>query len=611
VYGADQAAAEAAVGELLRRVGIPLVSMDGPVIAMPDTLAVRNAAVYVEFVPQLAASVRAGDFYTPTQVSEFIGALYQQPKALSSGDLLSILSGWGKGGDFPSEVRAAGAAVRALAAQRGILLYTEADPNEVRLDLLQAVILLAHLTGDAVPLISGRTGATFQPASWRPETSGNRVLQSGACDEYAEQLAWSIDNDPIKVEVYKRVIKGAIKDAGRRAGRNVDNVVDSISPAIDAINMILLLGGIRIFVTSDTPVVKYHTNGSHENAHAEFRAHVYYESPISKQAAKCYSLAGVKFLDSGPVRDLLVRWAIDQELDIWNWSGKHLAGFPGYSATNTGVTGRVGGGCTSCSRPTDANGDSFLKVYTRTEHTKGSGILFSDEVSVKAWLDKAEFPFSEKDLIFLRIPGVDDVNRLAVRKVYDLVRQAYERVSLPSAQTQLIVRYHATDIYTARSGRPFFAFYASVPMTVDIYSCTGLAGPWSGHFIFGVEKGPLQQLLEASKDLVDLPWETIPDPGTYREVHPVSFSIDPAAKGNYLEFVRDLGFDGWMATKTPDPHVLQHYDGVVGRLEVTMRGRSFAELGVFTPGATPWLVPIEGVDEDDRCPEAETSFERH
>src|SRR3990172_2864761 len=60
--------ARAAVGELLRRSGIPLVSPDGALVAAPDGVVLKDAVVYAELVTELTAAVRSDTPYTPQEV---------------------------------------------------------------------------------------------------------------------------------------------------------------------------------------------------------------------------------------------------------------------------------------------------------------------------------------------------------------------------------------------------------------------------------------------------------------------------------------------------------------------------------------------------------------
>src|SRR5699024_2909721 len=47
IFGADDVAAVAATGELLRRAGLPLVSATGPVVALPDRLTIISDPIDV------------------------------------------------------------------------------------------------------------------------------------------------------------------------------------------------------------------------------------------------------------------------------------------------------------------------------------------------------------------------------------------------------------------------------------------------------------------------------------------------------------------------------------------------------------------------------------
>ena len=146
ILGKDAEAANAATIELLRRSGMPVVSAKGPVVALPDDYVLVDAAIYSEFIPFLTTSVRRGDGLSPDQFAGYMNDLGAFPGELPPDVLMAGLGTWGKDKDSGPEERTAAAAIRALSAHRGEVLFAEADPETVHLDMLQLELVLGTLS---------------------------------------------------------------------------------------------------------------------------------------------------------------------------------------------------------------------------------------------------------------------------------------------------------------------------------------------------------------------------------------------------------------------------------------------------------------------------------
>lgn len=97
VWGAASLAAVAATGEILRRAGLPLVSADGPVVALPDGNVIINAPIMVEFLPTLTDTARNGTFYRPGQLGELLQEFGFARELPTDREVVGLLADWGKG----------------------------------------------------------------------------------------------------------------------------------------------------------------------------------------------------------------------------------------------------------------------------------------------------------------------------------------------------------------------------------------------------------------------------------------------------------------------------------------------------------------------------------
>lgn len=51
------------------------MSINGPVVAMPDHLVLVKDLVYIEMIPELTKGVRRDDYYSPAQMAELLNGV--------------------------------------------------------------------------------------------------------------------------------------------------------------------------------------------------------------------------------------------------------------------------------------------------------------------------------------------------------------------------------------------------------------------------------------------------------------------------------------------------------------------------------------------------------
>jgi len=270
--------------------------------------------------------------------------------------------------------------------------------------------------------------------------------------------------------------------------------------------------------------------------------------------------------------------------------------------------------CGTCGGRTDSNGVSTLSLYTRTEPEPGGiGEERGASVYVTAKLDMTDFPFKPSDFIIL---SEGDALKFPAKKILDLVLSAEGRAGLPSKTITIKVWYHTPDIYIAKGKRTITSFiYYDLPISVDLYSCSGLKGPWQGEGSFGTEESAFGDIMRPIWAQV-FPDYPLPPPGE-RISEPQNFYIDPGSK-NWVPLLTRIGLYGDM---TLFPEVVDYYNqngippppdsiyliyNVYGKIEAYAGGVSFAageELG-----GTPFNIPILSADSDPRCPSGEAKF---
>lgn len=607
IHGDDEAMARAATGELLRRAGLPIVSIDGPVVAIPDVLILGDAPVYAELIDGLTWATRQHNFYTPSELAELLAGIGFSEEPLPQDALLEALGQWGKADEASDESVVAAAAVRALAAQRGQVLFAGADPLDVQIDPLQTLLILAHISSRNWV---NQLGAE-SPTTW-DSLLGVEVAhaQGGLCGDLARWLESEWDgikpppgfewlhefNKSTTKKLITDILKEAVESRYGELGRLAVEGFGKTMFAFDALNAVmstfLLMQGLQIEIEANPKKLHFHHEGEgHGGSHSRLEATATFNLPLSQAEIACYSLLGVKIPNG--VEGYKIRWQIHQP------RGRRV-GVPLLAPISAhlfktqyggGFAAGAGGG-----EILGSSGRSVFEVYTATETASRVGVELSARATIVAQLDKNELPFKLSDLLGLLSPLGS-----GVKKSLQIAIQAFQRAGLPSARATLTVEWHGPDIYLAYGDRNIFAIYADVPLEVILWTCEGLEGEWHTVTRYRVERGLLDPIWRiAIPTVFNIPWEV---PEGYTDVQLETFRV--THQQSVLQLFSPFRLTGHMSiNKVPEPGV--HVEGVIGEVEVRLSGLSFAAHPLL--GGSPFTLPIEGVSELDVCPGGDYSM---
>jgi len=591
IYGPDEAQAQAATIELLRRAGLPVVSINGPVIALPDHRVLEDAAVYAELVPDLTRSVREGDFYTPSDFTELLMGTELSSAPLPVEAIIAGLGQWGKQAGAPFESQFAGAAVRALAGRRLDVLYAGADLDTIRIDPLQTVLILAHATSRERTVLE--PNSSLLPAGWLFGAMP-AAAQGGPCDDLEKALTPTNEiEEVVSDEVQEQLIDSWKEFVFSEAARNAIGKGEAVYSKGSAIlNIVLLMLGAQIELSDNKGGVTHfkHAEGSRAE-HVVLAAVAYFDSNIARQKVACYRLAGIDVPPPGPMEGFKVRWSVDQRLGR-GYQGKYLAVVP--------ADDHKLDACGTCGDVTGPDGRSFLELYPPVERKPGVGDELTGYVRVKASLDKSDFPFKLGDLLALKNPA-----GFMSAKIWDLTVSALSRAGLPSASRSIRVDYHGADIFIAMGSSSLFLIYLTAPVELDIYTCEGLSGNWHGHGGLGGDDttffGDLLELVSG---------EDIPEGVTY--LRDFNFQINPEAEESVFDILPEMQMTGVLRISQARLGINQaeavgrQVGRPVGEVEVLIAGESMSMLD-FTGGGT--VYPVYWIPEDSRCPAGGYDFE--
>ena len=197
----------------------------------------------------------------------------------------------------------------------------------------------------------------------------------------------------------------------------------------------------------------------------EVEAKADFESTLAQGQLPCYAMAGIEVPPNKPLSGYKVHWSITQPV-TGAGTGQLLR-----VATNYGQF-FMGGG--NQAQITDGSGKAKVLLDVASERSPGSGDLQHKTVVVRATLDKDDFPFKLGDLMGVRAPG------FALSKSWDLVLSAAKRKALPSTPESINVAYHDAEAYSIKDSVRIIAFYYTMPIDLDLYTCEGIDGPWHG-----------------------------------------------------------------------------------------------------------------------------------
>lgn len=586
IHGPDERAALAATAELLRRAGIPLVAVDGAVVALPDALVLADAEVYVNLVAELARATRRGDFYTPEQLAALLAEIGYGEGALPPETLVAGLGKWGKAPGAPAESAVAGAAVRALAGRRLEVLYPGADLSLVEFDPLQTALILAHATSRTLP----RATTTVLAPALAGGLRFSPARQPGPCDALAKALEVPDQIQETMIEFTKGVIVDAWQEfaLSKQARDTLGKVTNVYEKGAAVLSTLLLLMGAQIELSDDKGGVTHFKHAEGERSkHVKLLALAYFDSTLAKNKLACYKLAGIDMPPSGPLVGFRVRWSLVQT---------HGRGHQGKYLTNVPADSKKIGGCGTCGEVTGVGGRSTLELYPPVEREPGKGTEFKGFTSVTASLDKDDFPFKLKDLLGLKNPAA-----FAAGKTWDLAISAIQRAGLPSQTRSIRVKYHGTEIYIARGQTDVFMLFLTVPVLLDAYTCEGLEGQWHGTGGLSITGHELW-LKDFGLDI----------PEGVEFIRDFNFSINPQADKSVFVMVPEAKVTGemrinWVLVAANKAVVVNQTVGrPVGEVEVLLDGTTMDILGLGAP-----IYPVIWLPEDERCPGGEAYFENY
>ncbi|WP_146605662.1 hypothetical protein [Micromonospora craterilacus] len=487
IHSADPARSAAATAELLRRAGHPIVSAKGPVVAMPDQVAMYDAPVYAELIPLLAAATRAGDRYTVDQFADLLHAVGLTAKKATFAQLTTVIGGWAKApGDHPVFVSAA-AGVRALSAHRQQVLFPGADPETAYLDPLQTVLLLGHATSRFAEVATdGQPQAAARPGLVDRLLGGGvaHAADDGPCKALSRRFGPA--PDPVAkgvIDTAKGYLKdGLIKLLSEEAQDKVGRADELWGKSSAAASAILLLLGARIALTADKTSTHFKHKAGSRDEHVLLTASATFDLETALDKIDCYALAGVSVPKAGPLKDFTIRWsAIQPQAGTIQKGGTHL--LKAVSADSVKWTRGV---------KTGDDGKATLELKPPVEDPDGEGEKLTGQATYFASLDKEGLPFELGDVYGLLSNPVG----FGVGKNFDLLRDVLVKAGLPAQSITIEVTYHGSDIVLAQGAGEVNLILAKLPKVyVDLVSCAGVAGPFKGTAGYdGVRSGQLLQM---------------------------------------------------------------------------------------------------------------------
>ncbi len=640
-FDPDPAAGSSAVAEILRRTGIPIVSPDGPVVAMPDGFVLADAATYDASVADLARAVRRGDSWVLSDVvaglkgAEFI-AEFVEPEQLAAavGDL-------GKGLDDPDQVRFAGAVIRALSGRRGEVLYSASSPSTA-IDPLQFMLLLSLWTSDAYARVV--PGARVIGAVARLPGLDVATTAADPCADLAGYLDTGVGraNQDVNKELVKAGLKRAVPPS---LGDPVGPGYIAWDKGTSVLSTILLLLGTSLELDSDKTSTHFKHRGGDRGPHVHLTATATFDSALAQNRLKCYKLAGISVPPNGPIKGFRIQWSIDQPQGApytrYGVGGSQPNPFPLIvdglflkpTSADSSKIGRGGEG----GQITGMDGRSTLELYPPVETKPGQGRTAYGKAIVTAALSKDDVPRLLKVTDPYSLIKVDANGQpvgqaaWAVQRTLDLALSYLNHAGLPSRHTTIRVGYHGVDIYVVKGSGTAFLFFYVAPYSVDLYVCDGLrravdsetgqdvGGRWRGEARFSgdrfIDPAWMNGVLGAARSLFGgIPPDAPSLPATIRgenlDVDQVINALDTDTP-QFIKLIEPY-MEGLITIDRPPPEELltgpegtvlntQHVNRAVGEIELFLGEQSLDELGRYM-GMGSARFTIYGVPKDDRCP---------
>jgi hypothetical protein len=614
VRDGDPDEALVATAELLRRAGFPIVSVDGPVVALPDDVAFSDVPIAAELLGNLSASVRAGSLYPVDAVGSVLHQLETVDAPVPWPQLAVAAAEWGKDDAAPDYIVSAAAAVRALSGERGQVFAPSQVATEQGIDALALVILVGHAGAVPVPV----PGAQIHGVRTAPAATG------GPCDQLRKALSpadatqlealgvavrkwgWTTSID-MALDYNKRLAElNGVDPAGLGLATTTHGAMrayEFTNKAASYLSIVLLLLGTTLDLDTDKTVTHYkHTDGSRDEE-ITATATVRFQSELAEARLACYALAGVEVPKNGPVAGINVRWSLGQ--DVRPAASGDLA-----SAAHLRPTAASLAKFTI--DKTDAAGTASVVVKPPVEDEPGQGAELRASVTLSAHLEKGELPFKLADLTaILELKPQAAV----IGKTLDGLKSLAVDELLPTARVAIGVRYHGADPVVVKVDESVNLVLYEIPRVyADLVSCTGVAGPFTGQGGYStVGLGDFGQWSSAGLSALGMPALPATSPAQDN-----ALSVTPnnngqpdrflVAQGDGAPFVEgSLSIDP-DASSTDDPLGWVTFDVGDGR-----QGRPVGELELLLGGSSWPFGDLTGtvyrVATDPRCPAAGSHFD--
>lgn len=596
--------AAGAVGELLRRAGFPIVTADGDVVALPDDAGFPELPIYAELLPDIAESVRTQTGYPFSTVASHLAQAGVFPEAPDWPTVATMLSRWGKDADAPPVVMAASSAIRGLAGSHGQPFDATRNPDDVFFDVVQLMVLYAHLGSNPVARSgSGGGGGGLTPQGGRGtceqilrffllenQTDAERVVH-WAADVVGEAIADEI------VEGLPELLR--VRTTLLRAAQGHFGTLTSL------VTLWMMMTGVKLRAPRVQEMHYMHSDNE-TAAHRTLRVTATFESGLSRRTIKCFNLAGVDVPVDGPLEGYTVEWSIAteaagpirDEYGRFTSTGRHVRVVSSPVQRYPKVT-------------TDRFGRARLTIKPPVEgEPAGSGTLQYDMVVIKASLRK------EADVLGLVLglltPG--SPTSWLMSNLGNLAKEIGADLVLPTRRLRVVVSWHGSDPVVAK-GSLKNVYVLPVgkirSVSVDLTSCDGLRGPFRGDATWGgMEVNPFfvgvstagaalagqSGEFEATLDSIGMGLRHRVD-----DVRPV-----PGEDSIFELFGRQVDLQGVFRLKPDFQNHGRNFrvlrDGrlgfEVGKLDVVMNSDGTPAGWSFTMAT----FPVHRVERDDRCP---------
>ncbi len=487
ILGEDLATANVALMELLRQAAIPIINLDGYVFAQPTDLIVGDGPMLGEFLPQLTRSVRGGDYYTITDVSDILVDSEIATTTIDAETLLEGIVTWGKLPGAPRESVVASTAVRELGLRRQEPLHPGLLPENTRVDVLQLVLLVEHLGGQAMQL--DETASTQEPASWLGPAVARaqddcRFVYDLLQLKPAKAIFGSGTDSTNADTALKDAFFAWMETKSKEAASTIKGTLKKIDYVSKGLNLIVFLTAIQLKMEADKAVTHFRHEPGDASRDIRVVATAIWEQGETLQEFRCLQgMAGIQTRANGPFPGLRVKWRLEGP-ETASRTAKLLRAKPGQEQEfrQTGGGGEV----------TNAEGQSDAYLEPPVEREPGTGSELSGVVKVYASLDKNEVPDALKIFLGNRsfitdvlkgketIEGAKPWAKFLFDALLDISLKAIQKAMLPTRRIDLKVDYHGRDVYVIDGSVLAYLIFGAATMKVYAYTCEGLNGNWQG-----------------------------------------------------------------------------------------------------------------------------------